>query len=70
MTSGYFIRSVRFAKVQAALVPDAAGRAGAAELISDYEQEHGQLPAESRRRAREFMLESGLLDEAPERAAS
>jgi hypothetical protein len=48
----------------------AAGRAAARELIAEYEQEHGQLPAESRRRAREFLLESGLLDDAPERAAS
>jgi hypothetical protein len=48
----------------------AAGRAGARELIAEYEQRHGQLPAESRRRAREFMLESGLLDDEPERAAS
>jgi hypothetical protein len=48
----------------------AAGRAGARELVAEYEQEHGQLPEQSRRRAREFMLESGLLDDEPDRAAN
>ena len=48
----------------------AAGRAAARELIADYEQQHGPLPAESRRRAREFLIESGLLDDERPRAAS
>jgi hypothetical protein len=48
----------------------AAGRGAAREMIAEYEQENGQLPADSRRRAREFMLESGLLDGDSERAAS
>lgn len=47
----------------------AEGRSGARELVAEYEREHGPLPAESRRRAREFMLESGLLDDEPDRAA-
>jgi len=48
----------------------AAGRAAARELIAEYEQEHGPLPAESRRRARQFLTETGLLDNEPQRAAS
>ena len=48
----------------------AAGRAAARELIAEYEQEHGPLPAESRRRARDFLIESGLLDDEQPRAAS
>ena len=48
----------------------AAGRAAARELIAEYEQEHGPLPAESRRRAREFLIESGLLDDERPRGAS
>ena len=48
----------------------AAGRAAARELIAEYEQENGPLPAESRRRAREFLIEAGLLDDEPQRAAS
>ncbi len=48
----------------------AAGRAAARDLIAEYEQEHGPLPAESRRRAREFLIESGLLDDERPRAAS
>jgi 4'-phosphopantetheinyl transferase EntD len=48
----------------------AAGRAAARELIAEYEQEHGPLLAESRRRAREFLIESGLLDDERPRAAS
>jgi hypothetical protein len=46
------------------------GGAAARELVAEYEQEHGQLPTESRRRAREFILESGLIDDEAERAAS
>jgi hypothetical protein len=42
----------------------AAGRAAARELVAEYEVEHGQLPAESRGRARQFMMEAGLLDNA------
>jgi hypothetical protein len=48
----------------------AAGRAAARELIAEYEHEHGPLPAESRRRAREFLIEAGLLDDERPRAAS
>ena len=49
----------------------AAGRAAARELIADYERDHGPLPEESRRRARQFLAEAGLLEEAgSERAAS
>ena len=48
----------------------AAGRAAARELIAEYEQEHGPLPAESRRQAREFLIEAGLLDDERPRAAS
>jgi hypothetical protein len=48
----------------------AAGRAAIRELIAEYEQEHGPLPAESRKRAREFLIESGLLDDERPRAAS
>ncbi len=47
----------------------AAGRAAARELIADYEHDHGPLPAASRQRAREFLLEAGLLDDEPQRAA-
>ena len=48
----------------------AAGRTAARELIAEYEREHGALPAESRWRAREFLIESGLLDDERPRAAS
>jgi hypothetical protein len=48
----------------------ASGRATARELIADYESEHGPLPEESRRRARQFLAEAGLLDGETERAAS
>lgn len=47
----------------------AAGRAAARDLIADYEHDHGPLPAASRQRAREFLLEAGLLDDEPQRAA-
>ena len=48
----------------------AAGRAAARELIADYEQEHGPLPAASRQRARQFLAEVGLLDDdEPQQAA-
>ncbi|GII54996.1 hypothetical protein Pth03_33850 [Planotetraspora thailandica] len=45
------------------------GRAAAQELVAEYESEHGELPKESRRRAREFMMEAGLLDDDSWRAA-
>jgi hypothetical protein len=48
----------------------AAGRAAVRELIASYEDEHGPLPAESRQRARQFLAETGLLDDEPRRAAS
>ena len=48
----------------------AAGRAAARELVADYEQEHGPLPAASRQRARQFLAEVGLLDDdEPQQAA-
>jgi hypothetical protein len=47
----------------------AAGRAAARELVAEYEQEHGPLPAASRQRAREFLTEAGLLDDEPQLAA-
>jgi len=48
----------------------AAGRAAARELVADYEQEHGPLPAASRQRARQFLAEVGLLDDGePQQAA-
>ena len=47
----------------------AAGRAAAGELIAEYEDEHGPLPAASRERARQFRIEAGLIDDEPERAA-
>jgi Protein of unknown function (DUF1778) len=47
----------------------AAGLAAARELIADYEHGHGPLPAAARQRAREFLLEAGLLDDEPQRAA-
>ena len=34
----------------------AAGRAAAPELVAGYENEHGPLPAESRQRARQFLI--------------
>lgn len=42
---------------------NAAGRAAARELVADYESEHGTLPAASRQRARQFLIEAGLIDE-------
>ena len=47
----------------------AAGRAAARELIAEYEGEHGPLPAASRERARQFLIEAGLIDGEPQRAA-
>jgi hypothetical protein len=47
----------------------AAGRAGAREMVAEYEGEHGPLPAASRERARAFLAEAGLLDDEPQRAA-
>jgi hypothetical protein len=47
----------------------AAGRAAARELVADYEAEHGPLPEASRQRARQFLLEAGLLDDEPRQAA-
>jgi cytosine/adenosine deaminase-related metal-dependent hydrolase len=47
----------------------AAGRAAARELVTEYESEHGPLPAASRQRARQFLVETGLIDDEPERAA-
>ncbi len=47
----------------------AAGRAAARELIADYEQDHGPLPAASRERTRQFLTEVGLLADEPQQAA-
>ena len=47
----------------------AAGRAAADELVAEYESEHGPLPAASRQRAREFLIEAGLIEDEPQRAA-
>ncbi len=47
----------------------AAARAAARELVTEYEQEHGPLPAASRQRARQFLEETGVLDDEPQRAA-
>jgi uncharacterized protein (DUF1778 family) len=48
----------------------AAGRAAARELVADYENEHGPLPEASRQRARQFLEETGLLDDQPQATAS
>ena len=47
----------------------AAGRAAARELVAEYESEHGPLPEASHRRARQFLVETGLLDDSPEQTA-
>lgn len=47
----------------------AAGRAAARELVAEYEAEHGPLPAASRQRARQFLIEAGLIDDEPQQAA-
>lgn len=47
----------------------ATARAAARELVAEYEQEHGPVPAASRQRARQFLQETGLLDDEPQRAA-
>ncbi|WP_322760377.1 hypothetical protein [Frankia sp. Cr2] len=47
----------------------AAGRAAAREMVAEYESEHGTLPEGSRQRAREFLMEAGLRDDEPSRAA-
>ena len=47
----------------------AAARAGAREMIADYETAHGPLPAASRQRARQFLEETGLLDDEHQAAA-
>jgi hypothetical protein len=47
----------------------AAGRAAARELVAEYEAEHGPLPEASRQRARQFLLDTGLIDDGPQRAA-
>jgi hypothetical protein len=47
----------------------AVGRAAARELVAEYEAEHGPLPAASRQRARQFLIEAGLTDDEPQQAA-
>ncbi|HEY0617832.1 MAG TPA: DUF1778 domain-containing protein [Kribbella sp.] len=49
-------------KAQAAAA-HAAGRTAAREMIAEYEADQGPIPDESRQRAREFMLDAGLLDD-------
>ncbi|TDO47302.1 uncharacterized protein DUF1778 [Kribbella sp. VKM Ac-2527] len=49
-------------KAQAAAA-HAAGRTAVREMLAEYEAEHGPLPDESRQRARQFMMEAGLLDD-------
>ncbi len=46
----------------------AAGRAATRELVAEYESEHGPLPPASRQRARQFLIEAGLIDDEPQRA--
>jgi hypothetical protein len=46
-----------------------ASRTAARELIAEYEAEHGPLPAASRERARQFLIEAGLIDDEPQQAA-
>jgi hypothetical protein len=43
--------------------------AAARELVAEYEAEHGPLPEASRQRARQFLLEAGLVDDEPQQAA-
>jgi regulator of protease activity HflC (stomatin/prohibitin superfamily) len=52
-----------------AAVLHAAGRAAARELVAEYESEHGPIPPASRERARQFLIEAGLVDDEPQRAA-
>jgi hypothetical protein len=47
----------------------AAGRAAAREMVAEYEAEHGTLPTASRQRARQFLIETGLLDDEAQQAA-
>ena len=47
----------------------AAGRAAAREMVGEYESEHGPLPTASRQRARQFLIEAGLIDDESRRAA-
>jgi len=47
----------------------AAGRAAAREMVAEYESEHGPLPTASRQRARQFLIEAGLIEDEPRRAA-
>jgi hypothetical protein len=47
----------------------AALHAAARELVAEYQSEHGPIPAASRQRAREFLIETGLTDDEPRRAA-
>jgi len=52
-----------------AVALDAVGRTAARELVAEYESEHGPLPAESLLRARQFLIEAGLIDDEPQQAA-
>lgn len=50
----------------AAAQAQAAGRAAARQLVAEYESEHGPLPTEARRRARQALRQAGLLDGVPD----
>ncbi|MGH3344141.1 MAG: DUF1778 domain-containing protein [Carbonactinosporaceae bacterium] len=51
------------AEKAAAQVRHAQGRVATRDLVADYETLHGELPAGSRQRARQFLVETGLLDD-------
>ena len=62
-------QSKQTAEKARAAAQQAAGRAAARELVAEYEAEHGPLPDASRQRARQFLLETGLIDDEPQQAA-
>jgi hypothetical protein len=61
--SAWLARAARAAADRQATL--AAGRAAVAELLAEYETEHGPLPEASRARAREFL--DALATDAPAR---
>ena len=67
-TASAWLAEAATEKARAATL-QAAGRAATRELIAEYEGEHGPLPASSRERARQFLIEAGLIDDEPQRAA-
>src|SRR5262249_50637430 len=46
-----------------------AGRPAARDLVAEYEPEPGPLPEAPRQPARQFLLDTGLIDDQPHRAA-